>query len=531
VRFIAELMTIFIGAFAALVVAAVFWDAASSHALVIEAFSVPPDLAQQGLTGETAARRLQDRLAVMQEEAGSARAAASYESTSHHEVRVELPETGISLAEIEHFLRDRFGHDVHISGEIYRTPEGLTLSVRSGEAGGVTVTGPGDKFGDLIDSAAQDVFARTQPYRYATWLIDKKNDKAAARALMEKLTGGASKEDRIWAYLGLNSISKSRQQARTYVLKALALDPGLGHAWTDLSDLDGELGLDEANLQDARRCLKLVPGQRDRRVTALASDWDMVVCRTKVAFELQDHPEVIKAAESMFGRADYSGMSVIASFVRLDALVRLHQPRAAEAGYERSLSGAPDKSSAFERLYADLLKGRIAAEDQNWVEAVAQFEAATREPDGSPNESYPLLAESYARLGRFDDARKLIAALPMDCYGCVIARAKVAELSGDAAGADRWFAEAVRQGPSLPLAYSNWGDSLARRGKLDAAIEKYRAAASRGPRWADPLKGWGDALARQGRWSEARGRYDEALKRAPGWAALAVARKAAAGRD
>ena len=94
--------------------------------------------------------------------------------------------------------------------------------------------------------------------------------------------------------------------------------------------------------------------------------------------------------------------------------------------------------------------------------------------------------------------------------------------------ADRWFAEAVRQAPSLPAAYAEWGEARLARGDLDGAIAKFSLAHERGPRFADPLKGWGDALGRQGRWSEAVRRYDQALADAPAWRDLIRAHAVAA---
>jgi hypothetical protein len=50
-------------------------------------------------------------------------------------------------------------------------------------------------------------------------------------------------------------------------------------------------------------------------------------------------------------------------------------------------------------------------------------------------------------------ATALMAQSPADCYLCVQIRALIAEAAGDPAAADRWFADAVRQAPELPLAW------------------------------------------------------------------------------
>ena len=53
-----RLATLAVGVAAARLVGAAVWDAAHDDGLVIEAFSVPPDLAARGLTGEVIASQL-----------------------------------------------------------------------------------------------------------------------------------------------------------------------------------------------------------------------------------------------------------------------------------------------------------------------------------------------------------------------------------------------------------------------------------------------------------------------------------------
>jgi tetratricopeptide (TPR) repeat protein len=132
--------------------------------------------------------------------------------------------------------------------------------------------------------------------------------------------------------------------------------------------------------------------------------------------------------------------------------------------------------------------------------------------------------------GDMAGAEALVGTTPLDCYVCVRMRGKIAAAGRDWPTAEHWFAEAVRQGPSIPMAYSDWGEMLLAKGDPAGAIAKFDLAHQKGPRFADPLKGWGDALARQGQWSDALAKYDEALKDAPAWQALHQARDAAARR-
>jgi tetratricopeptide (TPR) repeat protein len=140
----------------------------------------------------------------------------------------------------------------------------------------------------------------------------------------------------------------------------------------------------------------------------------------------------------------------------------------------------------------------------------------------------PLVALAMAKTGDVAGAEALISATPLDCYLCVRVRGQIAAIHGDSPSAERWFAEAVRQAPSIPFAYSEWGNMELSKGDTKSALTKFAGAHLRGPHFADPLKGWGDALARQGQWSSALAKYDEALEDAPNWKELKAAREAVA---
>src|SRR5262249_17523687 len=124
----------------------------------------------------------------------------------------------------------------------------------------------------------------------------------------------------------------------------------------------------------------------------------------------------------------------------------------------------------------------IALDD--WPEANRQMQKsydAANKP-GAPVQAYvttffvPWLALTDAMVGKIADAETLIAKTPLDCYRCVIVRAKIAELKHDTPAADGWFGAAVKLAPSIPFAYSDWGATLLRRRDHDGAIAKFEKA-------------------------------------------------------
>ena len=143
------------------------WDAFDSDGLVVEAFSVPPDFIQRGLNGQTVASRILDRLTEMQKQTNSQRAPQSIANYWGDDIKVEIPETGISLGQLDRFLRERLGHPTHVTGEAVQTASGISLTARIRGGGSATVNGSGADFDELARNLGEAVYKLTQPSRVA----------------------------------------------------------------------------------------------------------------------------------------------------------------------------------------------------------------------------------------------------------------------------------------------------------------------------------------------------------------------------
>ena len=53
----------------------------------------------------------------MQAATESDRPASSFQNNWGSEIKVEIPETGLTFGELDKLLRDKFGHASHVSGE------------------------------------------------------------------------------------------------------------------------------------------------------------------------------------------------------------------------------------------------------------------------------------------------------------------------------------------------------------------------------------------------------------------------------
>jgi len=92
---------------------------------------VPPDLAQRGMTGQVVASELLDGLASLQRKTVTARPASTYANDWGGDIKVEIPETGISIGELNRYLRQWLGSETRISGEVVRTPTGVAVTARA----------------------------------------------------------------------------------------------------------------------------------------------------------------------------------------------------------------------------------------------------------------------------------------------------------------------------------------------------------------------------------------------------------------
>src|ERR1700722_17829690 len=180
-------------------------NAMEAHGVVIDAFQVPPDLAQRGLTGEVLAKQVLDQLTEMAaaSSANSARPANSYSSNCGRDLKVEIPETGVSFGELSRYLHETIGHESHISGEVYETSTGITVTARAGEEPARSFDGRSGEIDQLVGKAAESIYEQTQPFRYANYLYFIRGRRDEAFPIFKRLSTGPDPVDRAWAHMDL----------------------------------------------------------------------------------------------------------------------------------------------------------------------------------------------------------------------------------------------------------------------------------------------------------------------------------------
>jgi tetratricopeptide (TPR) repeat protein len=533
-------MLAIVGLVAVLGLVAAMWSAAHDDSLVIEAFSVPPDLAQRGMTGQVVASQLLDKLANLQDGTPTERAASTYSHNWSSDIRVAIPETGLSVQDVNRLLRDWLGHETHITGEVFRTPAGIDITARTSGQSGETIKGAEANFDTLMQNAAETIYRRTQPYRYSVYIVNEGRphsydiSNAVLRGLLDYGPRGEAK----WAHLGLAGNMESNQKFRETVAEsraALADDPAFGMAYNLLAESEYDLGHDEAALAALDKGLPLLEPGRDPQVTARAAAILHARMDAQRSAALGDFRAAADKNLVASRLPDYGQIAGLASILRVQALALMHD-RNAEAAMDAL--GDPGSKYQFSEYAATL--ELVPAAIGDWPNAAGSAEGVRKEiaiennpknPEYSaylsdrisaamPCRILPAAALAAAHNNDMQTANDLIGQTPRDCYYAVRVRGEMAAVTRHWNESARWFAEAVADAPSIPFAYAEWGHMLMTKGNLDGAIAKFQTANGKGPHFADPLEMWGEALILQKRSDLSLAKFAEAEQFAPNWGRL-----------
>jgi tetratricopeptide (TPR) repeat protein len=506
----------------------VIWQAAHADGLVIESFDVPAPMAQKGLTGPVIANKLLDRLTIMQNETDSSRAASTFANDWTNDIKVEIPDTGVSLGQIVRFLDGWLGHQMHLSGEFYETTSGVALTVRMDNDPGQTFEGNAAALNGVIAKAAEAVYARAQPYRYAAFLGGQRRS-AEAVAAERRLAAAGPAEETAWADVGLALsmiFAGHDQQAKAYVADGLKANPDLPNLYFVMSGIATREGRDEESLVAQRRGCDLLSGRGAREWSQDVIQPSLETCESFEAQSKGDYlqakaknvltpgsggVEPVRAADASFSVAMHDGAAARKTFAALDdihsnaAAADAHSQRASWLMAQKDWPGAIGMlQGAVTSVHRDELLSK------GWYNATFFLRTNV----------LPQLAYADAMLGDFDKADAIFRTLPQDCDICMRYRGKVEAARRNWSAAAHWFALVSARSPDIPFADADWGEMLLRKGDLDGAIAKFTLANQKGPHFADPLEMWGEALIAKNRSDLALAKFEEAAKYAPNWGRL-----------
>jgi tetratricopeptide (TPR) repeat protein len=506
-------------------ISAAVWYAHEDDGVVIEAFSVPPDMTEKGLTGQVVAGKLQGRLIALQTATYSFRAPSSYANNWGNDIKVEIPDTGVSIGEIYRTLAAWLGHETHITGEVYRTVNGIAVSAHVGNDDSAVFTGSDAELGDLIKKAAESVYRTTQPYRYAIYLVQSGRS-AEARPILDAIVQSGSNEERAWGYIGLNAVDQvagDYVRAHAEMAKAVDADPGNMVAWNDVGSDESSYQHDEQTLHDFSQAKSLANRGGDAGLNPRYRPVLLPLIQVNIDLETGDFQDVLSIARQVESKPDVHSWenALEASLVACGAVHDFACLTTAQASFHESKDPLiiinREPSLALGMAELEQWRALLAVSPK----MLADFRGTGKAGDFFlPPDLLPLFALADAKLGDFRSAHQTVDKTPLDCILCLRTRGNIDALEKNWDGANTWFSRAVVAAPSIPFAYTDWGAALLAKGDLDGAIAKFRDANAKGPHFADPLEMWGEALMRENRSDLALPKFEEAAKYAPNWGRL-----------
>jgi tetratricopeptide (TPR) repeat protein len=525
-----RLMLVVIGLLLIGGIVAAMWKASQAEGIVVDTFSVPPRFSQDGITGQVVADDLTSQISMIRIRANASSAARSKDVRQNgEEIKIEIPETGVSLGQAWRVLRTWLGHERRLGGNIRIVADGkIALTAVLDGAGAVTFSGaPGD-LEKLEQQAAERIFQLEDPVNYVLYLgsVGRRAESLAAAAPNLQPSGTpAYRADALSLWANRTRTTGDPVLAIARARLAVAIDPHVSAPRGEIITSALMLSRDEEALQEARTL-----AERHDWFDPVWSDSNGVAAVVERGTITRDELSGDFARAISDACTFRRGCETFSpTLERAENAARVHDMgRARDSIHEAIVREASPAVPAFQealaraRYFTDaaVLDWPHAADDARaMVKAVAAGIpeiAAIR----MKTQAAPLLAIALARSGDLAGAEATIGPTPLDCYGCLRARALIAASAKQPQRADDWFSRAVKAAPSIPFAYTEWGQDFLERGQPDPAIEKFRQANEKGPHFADPLEGWGEALMAKNQSHLALAKFAEAEKFAPNWGRL-----------
>jgi tetratricopeptide (TPR) repeat protein len=506
----------------------VVWNAAHADGLVVEALSVPPRFAQAGITGEVAADDVMNKVDAIRD-IGVANSLDDSKAVSRdrdEDIKVEIPETGVSLGQAWHYLRLWLGHERRVTGNLRDMGDGaiaLTIALEGEPA--VTFSGAANELGKLEQRAAEHVFEALDPLNYSLYLLVNGRVAEAFAVTQSAAQAANDSREKAQAY-SLLSFETERgtgdvalAAARTRL--AMAIDPKAAAPHVEAIRDSIVLGHDEEGLAEARA----MPNFRaeDQPLLQRGSGFQDILYEAAMERDLETGDFAAARSEKCAFRCPLS----LQAMLNAEYAARTHDAASSRALMEkaRAAGSVPDLRTTRAQYFRDTAVGdwRAAATDARAYAVALKANRRLSETPGAlaaKTLTGSLLAEALARSGDLAGAWAAIDDTPGDCYACIRTRGVIAAVAKQSGRADYWFARAVAAAPSVPFAYADWGQALLERGQPDAAIEKFKMANQKGPHFADPLEMWGEALMAKNRSHLAPAKFAEAEKYTPNWGRL-----------
>ena len=523
-----QIMLVAVGALIVVAIGAAVWNAGRASGLVVDAFSAPPDFESRGMGGDVIAGDVTDRIAAIRATALGVTFSSSGDVNKDRskDIKVEIPETGVSISEAWRYLRSWLGHERHLTGSLRELGQGqIALAVSLDGVDTITESGSSSELAKLEQKAAEDVFGEFDPVNHINYFTAQGRFPEAYAAAEHYVTVAQGSAARAHAY-ELYSFATARTGEIDLAIRrarvGIEIDPQVAAGHYVTMRMDFGLGRFEDALREARAILPLRNEDQPTQHQGAALAKIQTYARGTIALLLGDFANAD-------GRYCAFGCDDSERFLARAALaVSRHDVAGSRLELAEAQAAGPvdPENVAATRYLADLELGV-------WPAAIADATSArviARAPQGDMSRRIidvvafhdyrPEFAVTEAHAGWFAAAHRDIDATPGDCVPCEAARGDIDAVEKKPAAAAWWYARAIRDAPSVPFAYTKWGAKLMAKGDYDGAIVKFAQANAKGPHFADPLEMWGEALMQENRSDLALTKFEEADKYAPNWGRL-----------
>ena len=244
-------------------------DAVTSRSVLVEPFEVAQRLSDRGLTGTVVANVVLDELTKIEDATRSTAQKPSLSNAWAKEIKLTVPETGLSLSELSQLLKSRFGHDIHIGGDLVPgKSDSLQLTIRGDGIASRSFSDAQGQTDKLAIEAAEYIYSRSQPALWAIYLLDSHRS-VETIAFSEAAIGSALPSDQ--AAMILNAWAEASamnngdaKMARELVRRAIAQQPDYWHSYDNLMNIQNVLGEEESTYTTAQNLMKFAGGRPGR---------------------------------------------------------------------------------------------------------------------------------------------------------------------------------------------------------------------------------------------------------------------------
>jgi tetratricopeptide (TPR) repeat protein len=214
--------------------------------LVIDAFSVFPDLEGTGYSGEVIAKQIMDHYFEIYNKAATLKGIKNIQPKwQQKDIVIDMPISGITMAEVVRIIKEIIGSkNVRISGEVVMdgSLKKLTLRIKDG-----CITVQDSSMSTLLEKASEKIILATDPYVMAAYSFSK-HDMANSKYIIDSVLSNSlvnkkNKESIPWYYMLKGHIYERKNEFDSALIQfneALKIDPDFPLAFYNIGTILGQ---------------------------------------------------------------------------------------------------------------------------------------------------------------------------------------------------------------------------------------------------------------------------------------------------